>query len=44
VARHELSPGMHQTPFSGDGLPTGVYLYSRQCGAYRETKKLVLLK
>ncbi|HQK29581.1 MAG TPA: T9SS type A sorting domain-containing protein [Candidatus Syntrophosphaera sp.] len=44
VARHELGPGTHQIPFSGDGLPAGVYLYSLQCGAYRETKKLVLLK
>jgi hypothetical protein len=30
--------------FSGEGLPAGVYLYSLQCGDYRETRKLVLLK
>ncbi|HQF67438.1 MAG TPA: SBBP repeat-containing protein [Candidatus Cloacimonadota bacterium] len=44
VARHKLSPGSQQITFSGEGLPAGVYLYSLQCGDYRETRKLVLLK
>jgi hypothetical protein len=44
VARHKLSPGTRQISFSGEGLPAGVYLYSLQCGDYRETRKLVLMK
>ena len=44
VARYELGPGTHQISLSGEKLPAGVYLYSLQCGAFRETKKLVLLK
>ena len=44
VARYELGPGPHQMSFCGDDLTAGIYLYSLQCGAYRETKKLVLLK
>ena len=44
VARHKLSSGSQQVSFSGEGLPAGVYLYSLQCGDYRETRKLVLLK
>ncbi len=44
VARHKLSPGSQQISFSGQGLPAGVYLYSLQCGNYKETRKLVLLK
>ena len=44
VARHKLSSGSQQVSFSGEGLPAGVYLYSLQCGNYRETRKLVLLK
>ena len=44
VARHKLSSGSQQVSFSGEGLPAGVYLYSLQCGDYRETRKLVLMK
>ena len=44
VARHKLSSGLQQISFSGEGLPAGVYLYSLQCGDYKETRKLVLLK
>jgi len=44
VARHKLNPGLQQISFSGEGLPAGVYLYSLQCGDYRETRKLMLLK
>ncbi|HNZ07382.1 MAG TPA: T9SS type A sorting domain-containing protein, partial [Candidatus Cloacimonadota bacterium] len=44
VASHKLGPGSRQISFSGEGLPAGVYLYSLQCGEYRETRKLVLIK
>jgi len=44
VARHKLGSGLQQISFSGVGLPAGVYFYSLQCGEYRETRKLVLLK
>ena len=44
VSRHKLGSGSRQISFSGDGLPAGVYFYSLQCGDYKETKKLVLLK
>ncbi|MDI9528694.1 MAG: SBBP repeat-containing protein [Candidatus Cloacimonadota bacterium] len=44
VACHKLGSGSQQITFSGEGLPSGVYLYSLQCGDYRETRKLVLMK
>ena len=44
VARYELSSGSHEINFTGENLPAGVYLYSLQCGTFKETKKLVLLK
>ena len=44
VARYELSSGSHEVSFTGENLPAGVYLYSLQCGTFRETKKLVLLR
>ena len=44
VTRHKLGPGTRQISFSGEGRPAGVYLYSLQCGDYRETRKLVLIK
>ena len=44
VARYELSSGSHQVSFTGDNLPAGIYFYSLQCGSFRETKKLVLLR
>ena len=44
VASYELSSGLHEINFSGDNLPSGIYLYSLQCGDYQETKRLVLLR
>lgn len=44
VASYSLRSGSHQISFSGDNLPAGIYLYSLQCGSFRETKKLVLLR
>ena len=44
VASHKLGSGSQQLSFSGEGLPAGVYLYNLQCGDYKETRKLVLLK
>lgn len=44
VASYELNSGSHELNFSGENLPAGIYFYSLQCGTFRETKKLVLLK
>jgi len=44
VASYELSSGTHEINFAGENLSAGVYFYSLQCGSFRETKKLVLLR
>jgi len=44
VASYELSSGTHEINFAGEKLPAGIYFYSLQCGSFRETKKLVLLR
>ena len=44
IAHHKLGSGLHQISFSGNDLPAGIYLYSLQCGDFKETKRLVLLK
>ena len=36
--------GSHNVIFQGADLPTGVYFYRLQAGAYSETKKLLLMK
>jgi hypothetical protein len=36
--------GIHSVNFDAGNLPSGVYFYRLQAGAYRETKKLLLIK
>ena len=36
--------GKHEVDFSGEGLPSGVYIYRLTAGDYSETKKMILLK
>ena len=38
------SVGSHSVMFNAGSLPSGVYFYRLEAGAYHETKKLVLLK
>ena len=40
----ERTPGRYQATFNPGGLPSGVYFYKLQAGAYHDTKKLLLLK
>lgn len=38
------SVGVYQVDFSGQSLPSGIYIYYLTAGTYIETKKMVLLK
>ncbi len=40
----ELSAGNYTQQWNAEGLPSGVYFYRMQAGAFTETKKLVLLR
>jgi len=40
----DLNAGMYELVFDGLGLPSGVYFYRLDAGAYTNTKKMVLLK
>ena len=44
LVNEEQSAGAHSVRFSGEGLPSGVYIYRIVAGKYSESKKLVLLK
>ncbi len=40
----KMNPGIHTYTFNGKNLASGVYYYQLVAGAYREVKKMVLLK
>ncbi|WP_456430217.1 M12 family metallo-peptidase [Rhodocaloribacter sp.] len=39
-----LAPGVHQVNWESGGLPSGLYLYQMQAGAFREIRHMLLLK
>jgi len=38
------SPGVYQTQFNGNNLPSGIYIYTISAGKFSEAKKMVLIK
>ncbi|MGK9369065.1 T9SS type A sorting domain-containing protein [Melioribacter sp. Ez-97] len=40
----EQAAGSYEIEFDGSGLPSGIYYYTIQSGAYRLTRKMILLK
>ncbi|HLP16487.1 MAG TPA: T9SS type A sorting domain-containing protein [Bacteroidota bacterium] len=44
VLNEEMKAGSYTRQWSPKGLPSGVYFYRLQAGAYTETKRLLLLK
>jgi photosystem II stability/assembly factor-like uncharacterized protein len=44
LVNEELAPGVHERPFDGTRLASGVYLYQLNVGNRTDVKKLVLLK
>jgi len=40
----EKTSGSYQAVFNASNLPSGVYFYRLQAGAYHDTKKLLLIK
>ena len=38
------APGVHQVNWESGGLPSGLYLYQMQAGAFREIRHMLLLK
>ena len=44
LVNEELSEGTHRVTWNGAGFTSGVYFYTLQSGAHRETKRMTLLK
>jgi hypothetical protein len=44
VVKEKLLAGRHKIEWSAAGLPSGIYLYRFQAGAFAQTRKLTLLK
>lgn len=44
LANEELPPGLYKYQFNAHNLPSGIYYYRLQAGAYIETKKMMLIK
>jgi photosystem II stability/assembly factor-like uncharacterized protein len=44
IINGNMQPGTYETPFSGNGLNSGMYIYKLQAGNYTETKKMCLIK
>jgi hypothetical protein len=42
--QEQISEGRHRVKWNASGMPSGVYLYQIQAGAYSETKKLVIMR
>jgi hypothetical protein len=40
----EQAAGSYEIEFDGGGLPSGIYYYTIQSGAYKLTRKMILLK
>jgi photosystem II stability/assembly factor-like uncharacterized protein len=40
----KMEPGTYETPFSGIGLTSGIYIYRLQTGNFTDTKKMCLVK
>jgi endonuclease/exonuclease/phosphatase family metal-dependent hydrolase len=44
LVNNEKPAGIYEVEFIGNGLPSGIYFYRMQAGAYTATKKLILMK
>lgn len=44
LVNEEKQMGYFEIDFDGSNLPSGVYFYRLQAGAFKETKKLILMK
>jgi hypothetical protein len=44
LAQGSLSAGPHSLLFEAGALPSGTYFYELRAGAFRETRKMLLLK
>ena len=44
LAEGVFAPGSHQKYWNASGLPSGVYMYRMEAGAFRESRKVFLLK
>ena len=44
LVNEKQSPGNYQVTFSGDNLPSGVYIYRIEAGTFVQSKKMILLR
>ena len=44
LVNEEKPTGEYEVEFDGTGLPSGIYFYQLKCGAFLQTKKMILIK
>ena len=44
LVREEKAAGSYELKFDASNMPSGVYFYSIQAGAFSQTKKMILMK
>jgi len=44
LVNEKLSPGMYETKFSNNQLPSGIYFYTLTAGKFTDTKRMILIK
>lgn len=44
LVNEEKPPGTHQVTWAASGYPSGIYFYRLQVGAFKKTKKMILMR
>ncbi|MBK7445999.1 MAG: hypothetical protein IPJ45_08250 [Ignavibacteria bacterium] len=44
LVNEKLSPGMYRVEFDGSNFTSGIYFYKLEAGAFKDVKRMMLVK